>query len=110
MLPACQSSATACPARFLQEVQDIADPPHVQLQEAEAQPPAGTAGGAAAAGQEEEEEMLMLVEEEEYNEEHPGKRCQLQLALADSLRHSPWSVWLRVGASSGQVHAVLLAA
>ncbi|KAL4443311.1 hypothetical protein ABPG75_011048 [Micractinium tetrahymenae] len=64
-------------AELLREVQDIADPPHVQLEEAEALPAgaggaAGAAAGAAAAELEEEEEMLMLVVEEGgYEDEHP---------------------------------------
>ncbi|KAL4423420.1 hypothetical protein ABPG77_009998 [Micractinium sp. CCAP 211/92] len=82
---------------LLREVQDIADPPHVQLQEAEAQPPAGTAGGAAAAGQEEEEEMLMLVEEEEYNEEHP----ELDDELLELLEEEPQPEELQAPADAG---------
>lgn len=64
----------------LQEVQDIADPPHVQLEEPEAQPAGadgadGAARGTTAAQQDDdEEEMLLLVEEGAYEDGHPGKR------------------------------------
>lgn len=82
-LPAHPRQPAAHPP--LQEVQDIADPPHVQLEEAGAAPGGGAAGAGAAAAaeeqqEEEEEEMLMLVEDEGYGDEHPGEPCTWQFA------------------------------